>query len=329
MRRREFITFFGGAAAGWPLKARAQQSERVRRIGLLMNLAADDPQASPQLAGFVRRLQELGWSVPGNLQVDYRWAAATPQLYHKYAAELVALGPDVILAPNTSAVRAVLELTPSVPIVFTSVTDPVSGGLVASLARPGGNVTGFTQREFGLAAKSLELLKQIAPQTRRLGVLRDATTTGGAGQLGALQAAAPSFRLELTPIDFHDAAQIERDVVAFSRQSDSALFVTTSARATLHRKLIVALALKQRMPAMYPFRYWVAEGGLLSYGPDLNENYVHAAEYVDRILRGEKPADLPVQEPTKYQLAINLKTASAIGLEVPPTVLARAEEVIE
>jgi putative ABC transport system substrate-binding protein len=329
MRRRDFITLAVGAAATWPLTARAQKSEQMRRVGVLMNLAANDPQGAEQIGAFVRRLKELGWSIGDNLQIVYRWAEADAALYHKYATELVALAPDVILAPNTSAVRAVLEATHSTPIVFTQVTDPVSGGLVASLARPGGNVTGFIQRDFGLAAKSLELLKQLSPRSLRVAVLRDATTTGGAGQLGAMQAAAPSFGIDLTPIDLRDAAQIERDVATFSRQPDGIIFVTTSARAALHRSLIIALASRYKLPAMYPFRYWVNDGGLLSYGPNPTERWLRAAEYVDRILKGEAPADLPVQEPTKYELVINLKTAKALGLNVPQPLLATADEVIE
>jgi putative tryptophan/tyrosine transport system substrate-binding protein len=329
MRRREFITLLGGAAAAWPRAARAQQSGRVRRIGVLMNFAADDPEGQGRFAGFLQGLQEWGWAVGRNVRIETRWAAGDTDLNHKYAAELVAIAPDVILAPSTSTVRAVLQATRSVPIVFASATDPVGGGLVASLARPGGNVTGFSQREFGLGAKSLELLKELAPGLQRVAVIRDSTTTGGVGQFGAIRTASPGLGVELTPIDVHDAGEIERAVAAFARQSNGGLIVTTGALVSVHLNLIIMLAARHRLPTIYPFRYFVTRGGLLSYGPDSIEPFRRAAGYVDRILKGEKPADLPVQEPTRYELVINLKTAKALGLEVPPTLLARADEVIE
>jgi ABC-type uncharacterized transport system substrate-binding protein len=328
MNRREFITLLGGAAA-WPLAARAQQSERMRRIGVLMPVAAGDPAAQARLVAFVQGLQEQGWTVGRNVQLDIRWAAGEPELFRRYAAELVALAPDVILGAVTTSVRALLEVTRTIPIVFASATDPVGGGLVASLARPGGNVTGFSQQEFGLRAKSLELLKELSPRTTRVAVLRDSTTTGGVAQFAAVQTAAPALGVELTSIDSHVAGEIERTVAAFARQPNGGLIVTAGARGEAHRELIIKLAARHRLPAVYPWRYWVSDGGLISYGTDTIDLYRRVATYVDRILRGEKPADLPVQAPTKYELVINLKTAKALGLEVPPTLLARADQVIE
>jgi ABC-type uncharacterized transport system substrate-binding protein len=329
VRRREFITLLGGAAAAWPLVARAQQSERMRRIGVLMPVAAGDPAAQARLVAFVQGLQEQGWTVGRNVQLDIRWAAGEPELFRRYAAELVALAPDVILGAVTTSVRALLEVTRTIPIVFASATDPVGGGLVASLARPGGNVTGFSQQEFGLRAKSLELLKELSPRTTRVAVLRDSTTTGGVAQFAAVQTAAPALGVELTSIDSHVAGEIERTVAAFARQPNGGLIVTAGARGEAHRELIIKLAARHRLPAVYPWRYWVSDGGLISYGTDTIDLYRRVATYVDRILRGEKPADLPVQAPTKYELVINLKTAKALGLEIPPTLLARADEVIE
>src|SRR5262249_34518645 len=318
MKRREFITLLGGAAA-WPLAARAQQPERIRRIGVLMSLAAGDPEAQGRLVAFVQGLQELGWSVGRNVRLDIRWAAGEPGLFRRYAAELVALAPDVILGAVTSSVRALLEVTRTVPIVFASATDPVGGGLVASLARPGGNVTGFSVQEFGLRAKSLELLKELAPRTARVAVLRDSTTTGGIAQFAAVQTAAPVLGVELTSIDLRDAGEIERIVAESARQANGGLIVTTGAGAEAHRELIIKLAARHRLPTIYPYRYWVSGGGLMSYGPDVFDQYRRVATYVDRILKGEKPADLPVQAPTKFELVINLKTAKAAGLEIPPT----------
>ena len=329
MRRRDFVKVIAGSATAWPLVAHAQQRERMHRIGALMGTTADDPISPAYITALVQGLLQAGWRVGRNVSVEYRWAGGNTGLYRKYAAELVALGPDVILASSTSAVRALLEVTRSVPIVFAAATDPVSGGLVSSLAHPGGNVTGFVQRDFSLSAKSLELLKEIAPHLSRAAVLRDSMTTGGAGQLGAIQAVAPSFGIELIPIDVRDAGEIERNLTAFARQSNGGLFVTTSARATVHRDLVIALAARHRLPAVYPYRYWAAGGGLLSYGPDPTDNYRRAADYIDRILKGEKPADLPVQAPTKYELVVNLKTAKTLGLTIPQSLLATADEVIE
>jgi putative tryptophan/tyrosine transport system substrate-binding protein len=329
MRRREFITLLGGAAVGWPLAARAQQSEPMRRIGVLMPVAAGDPAAQARLVAFVQGLQEQGWTVGRNVQLDIRWAAGEPELFRRYAAELVELAPDVILGAVTTSVRALLEVTRTIPIVFASATDPVGGGLVASLARPGGNVTGFSQQEFGLRAKSLELLKELSPRTARVAVLRDSTTTGGIAQFAAVQTAAPALGVELTSIDVRDAGEIERTVAAFVRQPNGGLIVTAGARGEAHRELIIKLAAGHRLPAVYPWRYWVSDGGLISYGTDTIDLYRRVATYVDRILKGEKPADLPVQAPTRYELVINLKTAKALGLDVAPSILARADEVIE
>jgi putative ABC transport system substrate-binding protein len=330
MKRREFITLLGGAAAVWPLAARAQQQpERVRRIGVLMNLAEDDPESPLRLAAFLRGLQELGWTDGHNVRIDTRWSSGDADLFRRYAAELVALPSDVILATGTPVVGALQQATRSVPIVFTQVPDPVSDGFVASLARPGGNTTGFTTFEYGMSAKWLELLKELAPRVTRAVVLRDLAIAAGSGQLGAIQAVAPSFGVELSPVGVRDAGEIERAVTAFARGSNGGVIVTGSTAALIHRQLIITLANRHRLPAVYPFRYYAAGGGLLSYGPDSIDPYRRAARYVDRILKGEKPADLPVQAPTKYELVINLKTAKALGLEVPPTLLARADEVIE
>jgi putative ABC transport system substrate-binding protein len=327
MRRREFITLIGGAAA-WPLAARAQQGERVRRIGVLAQAAANDPETAARLTAFVQGLQELGWSVGRNARIEYRWAAANYDLIRKYAAELVALAPDVILAAGGQGMRPLLDLTTTVPIVFDAL-DPVGAGFVASLARPGGNATGFGAIEFGMSGKWLELLKQIAPHITRVAVLRDPNNIASVGQFSALQAVAPSFGVELSPVDVRDAGAIERGLAAFARGSNDGLILTASPTSDLHRDLVIALAAHHRLPTVYPFRYFVIDGGLICYGPDRLESYRRAAGYVDRILKGEKPADLPVQTPTKYELAINLKTAKALGLDVPPMLLARADEVIE
>ncbi len=329
MRRREFIILFGGMTAAWALSARAQQTDQMRRVGALMNLAADDPLAEIEVAGFVGGLQERGWTQGSNLQIEYRWGAGDPKLYRKYAAELVALKPDVILAIGGTAVGALQRVTRSVPIVFAKATDPVSRGLVTSLARPGGNTTGFAQYEFGAAGKWLELLKQIVPNMKRAAVIRDVSETSGIGQMAAIQAVAPSFGVEVSPIDARDAAEIERAITEFTRGSNGGMIVTESGKSIVHRKLIISLAAKHRLPAVYPYRYFVTDGGLLSYGPDEMDSFRRAAGYVDRILKSEKPADLPVQTPTKYELVINLKTAKVLGLAVPPTLLATADKVIE
>ena len=327
MTRRAFITLLAGAAA-WPLAAGAQQPERIRRVGVLMNLTADDPEVPGRVAAFAQGLGELGWTIGRNVRIDYRWGANDPDRGRRYADELIALVPDVILASGSTAVRPLLQVTRT-SIVFVQVTDPVGLGLVASLARPGGNATGFMLYEYGMSGKWLELLKELAPRVARAGVLRDSSSPGGIGQFAAIQAVAPSMGMELSPLDVRDAGEIERVIALFGRSSDGGLIVTGSALAAAHRKLIVALAARHRLPAVYPFRYFATSGGLISYGPDTTDPFRRAAGYVDRILNGEKPGDLPVQAPTKYELVINLKTAKALGLEVPPTLLARADEVIE
>jgi putative ABC transport system substrate-binding protein len=330
MRRREFISLLAGVAGAWTLAAHAQQPGGMRRIGALMNLAADDALAQTEVAGFVGGLKERGWTRDDNLQIEYRWGAGDANLYRKYAAELVALTPDAILAVGGTAVGALQRATRTVPIVFAKTTDPVSRGLVASLARPGGNTAGFLQYEFGTAGKWLELLKQIVPNVKRAAVIRDVSETSGIGQMAAIQAVAPSFGIEVSPIDAtEDGGEIQRAITEFARGSDGRLIVTESGRSIRHRKLIITLAAKHRLCAVYPYRYFVTDGGLISYGPDELDAFRLAAGYVDRILRGDKPADLPVQAPTKYETLLNLKTARALGLEVPPTLLVRADEVIE
>jgi ABC-type uncharacterized transport system substrate-binding protein len=327
MKRREFITLLSGAAA-WPLAARAQQGERVRRIGVLMNIAADDADAPVRVAAFAQGLQELGWTIGRNLRIEYRWSAGEADRIRKYAAEISAFSPDVIIASGGAHAAAVQQAAPAVPIVFLSVNDPVAAGLVASLARPGGTATGFTALEFGTSAKWLELLKQIAPGVTHVAVLRPANI-GGVGQLGAIQGAAAPLGVEVSPVDLRDVAEIERVVTPLARGPNGGLIVVASALGMVHRALIIELAARHRLPAIYAFRVFVAAGGLISYGPDLADQYRRTASYVDRILKGEKPADLPVQQATKMELVINLKTAKALGLEVPATLLARADEVIE
>jgi putative ABC transport system substrate-binding protein len=329
MRRRDFITLLGGAAATWPLAARAQQPDRMRRIGVLMPLAADDPESQARLAAFLQGLQQLGWTVGENVRIETRWSGGNAADIRRYAAELSTLAPEVILATGSATVTPLLQASRTVPIVFVAVVDPVGAGFVDSLARPGGNATGFTLYEYGISGKWLELLKEIAPRVTRAAVLRDAAIAAGSGQLGAIQGAAASFGVELRPVDVREADEIERVVSAFARSSNGGLIVPASALALVHRELIITLAARHRLPAVYSDRIFVTAGGLISYGPDFLDPYRLAAGYVDRILRGEKPADLPVQAPTKYALAINLKTAKALGLDVPATVLARADEVIE
>jgi putative tryptophan/tyrosine transport system substrate-binding protein len=329
MRRREFITLLVGTAAVWSLAARAQQGERVRHIGVLMPTAADDPLSKVRMGRFVQGLGELGWTVGRNVQIDIRWTAGKADDTRKYATELVALAPDVILAAGGSAMGPLLQVTGTVPIVFTQVTDPVGAGYVASLARPGGNATGFINFEYGMSVKWLELLKQIVPSVRRVAVLRDSAIVGGVAQLGAIQGAAPSFGVEVSPVGVRDGGEIERAVVAFARGSNDGLIVLTTGLTLVHRELIISLAARHRLPAVYTDRTFITDGGLISYGPDRMEHFRLAAGYVDRILKGEKPADLPVQTPTKFELVINLKTAKALGLTVPDTLLARADEVIE
>jgi ABC-type uncharacterized transport system substrate-binding protein len=330
VKRREFIALLGGTAAAWPLEARAQQPERVRRIGVLtVGAGADDPDGRARSGAFIQALQQLGWTDGHNVRIDYRWGGGDAGNVRNYAAELVALAPDVIVASGTSSMAPLLEATRSVPIVFVQITDPVGAGFVDSLARPGGNVTGFTNFEYGLGAKWLELLKEIVPKVTRAAVLRDATSPAGTGQLGAIQSAAPSLGVEVSPINLRDAAEIERAVTAFSRSANGGLIVTASSLSVIHRDLIIRLAARHRLPTVYYRRAYVTDGGLICYGPDLIDQHRKAAGYVDRILKGEKPSDLPVQSPTKYELVINLKTARALGLELPATVLARADEVIE
>jgi putative ABC transport system substrate-binding protein len=330
MTRRELIALFGSTAAlSWPVSARAQQPERMRRIGVLHDYAEGDPEGQAQITAFRQELQKLGWMDGGNAQIEYRAGAADADSVRTYAAALIAHGPDVVLGAGGTIVAALQRASRTVPIVFVNVTDPVGGGLVASLARPGRNATGFTQFEFGISAKWLELLKQIAPGLTRVAVIRDPTARSGGGQLGAIQASAPAFGVEVLPIDPQDAETIERGLMAFSADMKTGLIVTSSRLARLHRQLIVSLAARNRLPAIYAFHVYVAEGGLSFYGPDAIEPYQRAANYVDRILKGEKPADLPVQAPTKYELMLNLKTAKALGLDLPATLLARADEVIE
>jgi putative ABC transport system substrate-binding protein len=327
MRRREFITLLGGAAA-MPFAVSAQ--ERMRRIGVLMASTADDPDFQARIMAFLQGLQQLGWADGRNVRIDTRWATTKPDDIRRHAAELAALAPDVILAgTGTATVAPLLQATRTVPIVFAVVIDPVGAGFVETLARPGGNATGFTIFEYNMSGKWLELLKAIAPDVRRAAVLRDPTIASGIGQFAAVQAAAPSLGMELSAVDVRDAGEIERAVMAFTRSPNGGLIVTASALATRHRDLIIALAARLRLPAVYPNRYFVTGGGLISYGPDYVDQYRRAAGYVDRILKGEKPADLPVQAPTKYELAINLNTAKALGLEVPSSLLARADEVVE
>jgi ABC-type uncharacterized transport system substrate-binding protein len=329
MRRRDFIKAIAGSMAAWPLAVAAQQSERKRRVGVLMGLAADDAEAQDRIAAFEQGLQQSGWIKGGNLQIDYRRGAGDSVSTRSYADELVALEPDVILASGGTVVGPLLQATRTIPIVFTQTPDPVAAGFVASLARPGANATGFTTSEYGTSGKWLELLKEIAPGVKRAAVLRDSTIPAGIGQFASIQSAAPSFGVELSPIDVRDATEIERDITAFARESASALIVTSSGLAAVHRQLIISLAARYRLPAIYSYRYFATSGGLISYGPDPIDQYRRAAGYVDRILRGEKPADLPVQAPTKYELAINLKTAKALDLNISPTLLARADVVIE
>jgi putative tryptophan/tyrosine transport system substrate-binding protein len=329
MNRREFISLLAGAAAAWPLSARAQQGERMRRVGVLMNQAADDVDGQARNGAFLQGLGELGWSVGRNVQIDYRWAGGDADRIRKYAAELVALAPDVIVATGSFGVGPLLQATRGIPIVFTLVPDPVGAGFVDNLARPGSNATGFTSYEYGIGAKWLELLKEIAPRVTRVGVIRDPTIATGLGQFGAIQSVAPSVGVETTPLNLRDAPDIERAVATFARSSNGGLIVTGSALAIVHRKLIIALAARHKLPAVYYRRVFVTAGGLISYDSDFLDQYRQAAGYVDRILKGEKPGDLPVQAPTKYELVINMKTAKTIGLDVPPMLLARADEVIE
>ena len=328
MKRRDFITLLGGAAA-WPLAARAQQGERMRRIGVLLNLGSDDQEGQTRNAAFLQALQELGWTVGRNIRIDYRWGAGNAELYRKHAADLVALAPDIILTNGTSIIGPVLQTTRTVPIVFVNVTDPVAGGFMESLARPGGNATGFASAEYGMAGKWLELLKQIAPHVKHAAVIRNPRVASGSGQFGAIQAVAPFLGMETNPIDARDAGDIERGITSLAGSSNAGLIVTANGATLVHRDLIIRLAAKFKLPAVYWQRVFATSGGLMSYGDDANDQYRRAADYVDRILKGEKPADLPVQAPTKFELVVNLKTAKALGLTIPDTLLATADEVIE
>jgi ABC-type uncharacterized transport system substrate-binding protein len=328
MRRRAFISLIGGAVAAWPIAARGEQ-QRMRRIGVLNTLTADDAGANARYGAFLQSLQQAGWSIGRNVQVETRWAAGDADRLRTYSAELVALAPDVILATGNAAAAPLLHATRTVPIVFVIVPDPVGAGLVDSLARPGGNATGFASFEYGLSAKLLELLKEIAPNVTRAGVIRDPALASGPAQFAAIQSMAPSLAMEVSPINVRDASEIERAITAFAHAANSGLVVIGSAVVAFHRHRIIAVAARDKLPAVYQERSYVESGGLISYGPDFVDQYRLAAGYVDRILKGDKPADLPVQAPTKYELIINLKTAKTLGLEIPTPVLARADEVIE
>jgi putative tryptophan/tyrosine transport system substrate-binding protein len=329
VERREFITLLGSAAAAWPFAARAQQGERMRRIGVLMTFPADDPEAQARVGALLQGLQQLGWTIGRNLRIEVRWTGGNAEDIRRHAAELAALAPEVIVANGSAGVGPLLQATRTVPIVFAIVPDPVGAGFVDSLARPGGNATGFMLFEYGIGGKWLELLKQIAPGVTRVGVLRDPTVTTGIGQWGAIQTAAPSFGLEVSPINLRDAHEIERAITDFARSSNGGLIATGSALTVVHRDLLVTLATRYKLPTVFLGRHFVTAGGLMSYGPDFLDQYRQAAGYVDRILKGERPADLPVQAPIKYELVINLKTAKVLGIDVPPILLARADEVIE
>ena len=328
MRRRQFITLLGGATVAWPMAARGQQGERMRRVGVLVPFAADDAEGQARVGAFLQGLALLGWTDGRNVRIDTRWATANAVEIRRHAAELAALAPDVVLAAGPAAF-ALLGATANVPIVFVAIIDPVGGGYVESIARPGGNATGFISFEYGMSGKWLELLKQIAPRVTRVAVLRDLAVPAGTGQFGALQSVAPSFGVELSAVSVRDAPEIERAVTAFARSASGGLIVTGSAPAIINRDLIVTLAARHKLPAVYSLRAFVTAGGLISYGPNRVDQYRQAADYVDRILKGEKPGNLPVQAPTKYELVINLKTAKALGITVPPILLARADEVIE
>jgi ABC-type uncharacterized transport system substrate-binding protein len=331
MRRRQFITLLGGAAVAWPLTARAQQPDRVRRIGALVSggIDVDDLDMQTRIGAFQQGLQQLGWADGRNFRIDVRMGGGDADRTRRYAEELVALAPDVILVTGAAGVTPILKATRTVPVVFTSVVDPVGAGFVESLARPGGNATGFVSFEYGLSAKLLELLKEVAPGVKRVAVIRDPDISAGTGQFGAIQAAAPSLGLDLIAINPREAGEVERAIVAFARTPNGGLITTSSALAVIRRDLIIGLAAKHKLPAIYYRRLFAASGGLVSYGSDVIDQLRRAAGYVDRILKGEKPAELPVQAPNKYEFVINLKTAKALGLTIPPSVLARADEVIE
>ena len=327
VRRREFIALVGGAAA-WPAAARAQHGERMRRIGVLVNLSEREAAEQGVVSAFRQRLEELGWVDGRNARIDTRWGAGDRKRYRTYAAELVALAPDAILAATTDTVVALREASGTVPIVFVGVIDPVGSGLVASMARPSGNATGFTVFEYAISAKWMELLKEVAPRATRVAVLRDANVASGIGQFAAIQAVTP-MGIDLSTIGLRDAGEVERAIAAFGLEPNGGLIVTASGFGANNSHLIATLAAQHNLPAVHPFRYFVRAGGLISYGPDYPDQYRRAAAYVDRILKGAKPADLPVQAPTKYELAVNLKTAKALGLTIPQSILLRADEVIE
>ena len=328
MRRREFLGVLAGAVAVLPRVARAQQGERVRRVGVLMPFTANDPEAQARNALFEQSLRELGWMVGRDLQIDYRWPGGEAASIRRDAAELVALAPDVIMTVGSLTMGPMQQATQTIPIVFVNLADPVGAGFVQSLARPGGNATGFTNYEYSMSGKWVELLKQIAPNVKRVAILRDPTSAAGIGQFSAIQSAAQSLGVNLTPVSVRDAGEIERGITEFARSDNGGLIVTSGGTA-FRRDLIIGLASRHKLPAVYPFRYYAKDGGLITYGPDPSDSVRHAAAYVDRILKGEKPADMPVQAPTTYELVINLKTAKALGLTVPPSLLARADEVIE
>ena len=329
MRRREFISLLGGTAVAWTLTSRAQQPERMRRIGVLINRAADNPQGQARLATFQQALKQLGWSDGRNVRIDIRWGENDVERERRYAEELIALAPDVVMAGGTMSVAALQRVSPTLPIVFAAVSDPVGAGIIDNLARPGGNVTGFMNFEYSTSGKWLELLKQIAPRVTRAAVLRNPANPAGIGQFSAIQAVAPTLGVEVSAVSVRDADEIERAVATFARYADGGLIVTASASSVSIYEVIITLAARHKLPAVYSDRYMATRGGLISYGPDLVDQFARAAAYVDRILKGEKPADLPVQAPTKYELVINMKTARALGLDVPAQLLARADGVIE
>ena len=329
MQRREFIRLVSGAAAAWPFTVRAQQGDRIRRIGVVTGTRAEDADSKARSAAFEQALQQLGWTQGRNVRIDYRFAGGDAATSRKQAEELVALAPDVIVSSGSFSTGHLLRVTHTVPVVFAIVPDPVGSGFVDSLSRPGRNATGFMQFEYGLSGKWLELLKEIAPSLTRAIVLWDPAITAGIGQFAIIQSVATSAGVDVRPVNLGDAGEIERAITAFARAPNGGLIVTASAWSTVHRELIITLAARHKLPAVYFERFFVAAGGLISYGANFVDQYRRAAGYVDRILKGEKPADLPVQAPTKYELVINLKTAKALGLTVPPSVLARADEVIE
>jgi putative ABC transport system substrate-binding protein len=329
MRRRQLITLLGGAAVAWPLGTRAQQADRMRRVGVLSSLTADDPEGQTRMAVFREALQGFGWTDGRNLQIDLHWSGGDAEGLRSNAADLATHAPDVILGAGNSSIAALLQATRSVPVVFVTATDPVGAGFVNSLARPGGNATGFLAFDYSISAKWLELLKEVTPSLARAGVLRNPAIAAAIGQFAVIQAAAPSLRVEVSALNVHDTSEMESVVAAFARGTNVGLIVTASVLALRGRDLIVGLAAKHKLPAVYYGRHYVTAGGLISYGPDWPDQYRRAAGYVDRILKGEKPADLPVQAPTRYELVVNLKTARALGLTIPPSLLARADEVIE